>query len=115
MAAGDTNQALLVKIDGSAVGQVMDATEDDACVMVDCTCLDDTVTDNRAGTFDPSGSITISLKDSGTFSYTSGDVVTFQVGGLTARNMRINSLSQGGGANAANTVRLSFVSTAEGT
>jgi len=42
-------------------------------------------------------------------------VVTFQVGALTVRNMRINSLSQGGGTNAANTVRLSFVSTTEGT
>lgn len=115
MAAGDTTQGITVKVDGVAVGQVMDATLTSSVVTVDCTCLDDTYTDMRAGTFNPSGSITISLKDSGSHTYKAGDVITFEVGSLGTFTVRIESVEEGGSANSPNTVRLNVVSTTEGT
>jgi len=107
-----TNQGLDVKWNGVAIGKIADGSFDDNLTMVDCTTLDDTQVDNRSDLYDPSGSITVSLKDSHTPSIALGDVGELTVGGLK-RKVRISGASQAAGVGAHRTRTLTFVSTTE--
>jgi hypothetical protein len=112
MAQTATNQGLTVQWDNVDIGYIADGSFDDNLTMVDCTTLDDTQVDNRGDLFDPSGSITVSLKDSNTVSLALNDVGELTVGELT-RKVRISGLSQGAGVGAHRTITINFVSTAE--
>ena len=112
MAQTATTQGLTATWNSTPLGKVMDGSFDDNVVTVDCTCLDDDQVDNRAGTADPSGTVTISLKDSNTVSIAAGDVGVLGIGDLSGKVL-VSGVSTGSGANSARTKTLTFVSTEE--
>jgi hypothetical protein len=81
----------------------------------DCSTIDDTQRDFRPSLLNPSGSLTISLKDSNTAS----EIALDDVGVLTvdslSRKVRISEVSKPIGVGAHRVMSFSFVSTEEST
>jgi hypothetical protein len=110
----DTDQGLAVKWDGSDIGYVVSGDFADVYDQEDCSTIDDTQRDFRSSLLNPSGSLTISLKDSNTPSITLDDVGTLTVSTL-ARKVRISEISKPVGVGAHSVMSFSFVSTEEST
>lgn len=114
MAAGDTDQGLTVTWNSSALGKVTGDNFTDAYDQEDCTTLDDDQRDFRSSLLNPSGSLTISLKDSNTPSIALDDIGTLTVGTLE-RKVRISEISKPIAVGAHRVQTYSFVSTEETT
>jgi hypothetical protein len=111
--ANETTVGMTVELDNVDIADyVSEATVDTAIVTVDCTAIGDDTTDNRAGTLNPTGSLTVILKDDSAPSVSVGDVVELDVDGEAA-DVIVTGVSFGGGVNQPRTLRITFASTLE--
>lgn len=111
--ADETTVGMEVEIDGADIADyASEATVETAIVTVDCTAIGDDTTDNRAGTLNPTGSLTVLLKDLSAPTVAVGDVVELTVDGEAA-DVIVTGVGFGGGVNQPRTLRITFASTLE--
>ena len=110
----DTDQGLTVSWNSGDIGYVVSGDFADVYDQEDCTTIDDTQRDFRSSLLNPSGSLTISLKDSNTATIALDDVGTLTVDSLS-RKVRISEVSKPIGVGAHRVMSFSFVSTEEST